>query len=101
MSKKSKQDKPLVKVPRGRIRRAAFAGSQVAGAIAAVRAIRDARAKNDKLALVYGTLNAAILVVTVLIAVRTVRADDAEKAESDENTDAAPVDSPVFAAADR
>ena len=79
MSKKPKQAKPIVKVPRGKVGRAVFAGSQVAGAVSAVRAIRDAREKGDRLALLHGALSAAVLAVTVLIAVRTIRAADAEK----------------------
>jgi hypothetical protein len=78
VSRKNKQPKPLVKVPRGRIGRAVFAGTQAAGAVTAVRAIRDARTKGDKLALLLGALNAAALAVTVLIAVRTMRATDAD-----------------------
>ncbi|HEV2347431.1 MAG TPA: hypothetical protein VGS97_25270 [Actinocrinis sp.] len=77
-AKRAKKAKPLVKVPRGRIGRAVFAGTQVAGAVTAVRAIRDARTKDDKLALLLGALNAAVLAVTVLIAVRTMRATDAD-----------------------
>jgi hypothetical protein len=76
----TKQSKPVVKVPKGKVGRAVFAGSQFAGAVGAVRALRDARAKGDRLALLHGALSAAVLAVTVLIAVRTVRADAAQKA---------------------
>jgi hypothetical protein len=93
--KQEKQDKPIVKVPRGKIGRAVFAGSQVAGAISAVRAIRAAREKSDKLALLHGALSAATLIVTVLIAVRTMRAD-AEK-----NTDPESAEPLLLAVADR
>lgn len=78
-SRQAKRAKPIVKVPRGRVGRAVFVGSQVAGAVAVARAIRDARAKGDKLALLHSALSAATLVVTALIAVRTVRAADADK----------------------
>jgi hypothetical protein len=78
VSRKPKQAKPIVKVPKGRVGRAVFAGTQVAGAVAITRAVRDARAKGDKLALVHGALSAAVLAVTALIAVRTVRAAGAE-----------------------
>jgi hypothetical protein len=76
--KRGKQAKPIVKVPKGKVGRAVFVGSQVAGAVAIARAIKDARSKGDKLALLHGALSAAVLVVTALIAVRTVRAADAE-----------------------
>jgi len=72
---KSKQPKPIVKVPKGKLGRAVFAGSQVAGALAVTRAIRDARTRRDRLALLHGALSAATLVVTALIALRTVRAE--------------------------
>jgi uncharacterized protein (DUF433 family) len=75
VSRKAK-DKPIVKVPRSAVGRAVFAGTQVAGAVAVARSLRDARAKDDKLAQLYGGLNAAVLVVTALIAVRTMRAAD-------------------------
>jgi hypothetical protein len=97
MSKKPKQTKPIVKVPKGRIGRAMFAGSQIVGAITVVRRIRDARTKGDKLGLAYGALSAATLAVTALIAVRTARASDAAK-----STDSAAASAePVLAAADR
>ena len=83
-SKKSKA-KPIVKVPKSRVGRAVFTGTQVAGAVAVARAVRDARAKGDKLALLHGVLSAAVLAVTALIAVRTVRS-------TDEITDAEPVE---------
>ncbi len=73
MSRKPK-DKPIVKVPKSKVGRAVFAGTQVAGAVAVAKAVRDARAKGDKLALLHGALSAAVLAVTALIAVRTMRA---------------------------
>ena len=89
-AKRAKQDKPVVKVPRGKIGRFVFAGTQVASAVTAIRAIKDARTKGDKLALLLGALNAAALAVTVLIAVRTVRATGAdEDADQTAATDAA------------
>lgn len=95
MSKKAKQAKPIVKVPKGKVGRALFAGSQVAGGLAAARAIRDARTKGDRLALLHGALSAATLIVTALIALRAVRADA-------ENTTAADsAEPPLLATADR
>jgi hypothetical protein len=94
LSKKSKQAKPIVKVPRGRIGRAVFVGSQVAGALGTARSIRDARTKGDRLALLHGALSAATLIVTALIAVRTVRA--AEKTTATESAEP-----PLLAMADR
>ena len=78
--KRAKQGKSIVKVPKSKVGRTVFLGSQVAGALAIARGLRDAKAKGDKLALLHGALSAAVLAVTALIAVRTVRADDAEKA---------------------
>lgn len=71
--KQDKQDKPIVKVPKSKVGRAVFAGTQVAGALSAARSLRAARQKGDKLALAHALLNAAMLVVTVLVAARTVR----------------------------
>ena len=73
MSRKPK-DNSIVKVPRSKIGRAVFVGSQVAGGFAVARSVRDARAKGDKLGLLHGVLSAAVLAVTALIAVRTMRA---------------------------
>ena len=70
---KAKKDKPIVKVPTSSVGRAMFAGTQALGAVAAVRELRTARAKGDKLALAHGILNAALLVVTVLLAKRAMR----------------------------
>jgi hypothetical protein len=75
VSRKPK-DNTIVKVPKSKVGRAVFAGSQVAGAFAVARSVRDARAKGDKLALLHGALSAAVLAVTALIAVRTARAAD-------------------------
>lgn len=79
------KDKPIVKVPKGKVGRAVFAGSQVVGAVAIARAVRDARAKGDRLALLHGVLSAAVLAVTAAIAVRTVRT-------ADKTTEAEPVE---------
>jgi hypothetical protein len=67
------QDKPIVKVPKSTLGRAVFAGTQVAGALSAARSLRAARRKGDRLGLVHALLNAAMLVVTVLVAARTMR----------------------------
>ena len=69
----SKKDRPLVKVPKGKIGRIAFAGGQVAAALAAARAVKDARARGDKLALVHAVLTGAVVAVTAAVALRTVR----------------------------
>ena len=74
----AKKDKPIVKVPKSTAGRAVFAGTQVLGAVSAVRELRTARAKGDKLALAHGILNAALLVVTLLLAKRAMR--DAKRA---------------------
>lgn len=74
MSKaKAKKDKPIVKVPTSSVGRAMFVGGQVVGALSAARALRSARAKGDKLALTHALLNAALLVVTLLLAKRGMR----------------------------
>ncbi len=95
MSKKQKHAKSIVKVPKGKVGRAVFAGSQVAAGLSIARTIRDSRTKGDRLALLHGALSAATLIVTALIAVRTVRAD-AEK-----TTDTASAEPPLLAVADR
>jgi hypothetical protein len=77
--------KPIVKVPRSKVGRAVFTGTQVAGAVAVARSVREARAKGDRLALLHGVLSAAVLAVTALIAVRTVRS-------ADETADPGPVE---------
>jgi len=69
----AKKDKPVVKVPASTVGRAVFAGTQALGAVSAARALRTARAKGDKLALTHAILNAALLVVTLLLAKRTMR----------------------------
>jgi hypothetical protein len=74
----SKKDRPLVKVPKGKIGRIAFAGGQAAAAFAAVRAGKDARAKGDKLALAHAVLTGAVVAVTAAVALRTVRDQAAE-----------------------
>jgi hypothetical protein len=73
----SKKDRPLVKVPKGKIGRIAFAGGQVAAALAAARAVKDARARGDKLALVHAVLTGAVVAVTAAVALRTVREQSA------------------------
>ncbi|HEV3171643.1 MAG TPA: hypothetical protein VGZ32_14930 [Actinocrinis sp.] len=73
MSKDKKKDRSPVKVPKNKIGRAVFFGGQAAAALAAIRTIKDARAKGDTLALLHGALTASVLAVTALIAVRTVR----------------------------
>ena len=70
---KAKKDKPIVKVPTSSVGRAMFVGSQAVGAFSAARALRTARAKGDKLALTHALLNAALLVVTLLLAKRGMR----------------------------
>jgi hypothetical protein len=74
----AKKDRPLVKVPKGRIGRMAFAGGQVAAALAAARAVKDAKAKGDKLAMLHGVLTGAVVAVTAAVALRTVRESGAE-----------------------
>jgi hypothetical protein len=69
----AKKDKPIVKVPTSSVGRAVFLGSQALSAFSAARALRNARSKGDKLALVHAGLNAALLVVTLLLASRTMR----------------------------
>jgi hypothetical protein len=73
-------DKPVVKVPKSGVGRAVFWGGQAAAAFSALRSVKAARAKGDKLALVHATLTGAVLVATALVAVRTVREDQAAKA---------------------
>lgn len=70
----AKEPKPLVKIPKNKVGRAVFFGSQAAGAVTAARAIRNARAKGDKLELVHGALTAAVLGATILLALRNTRA---------------------------
>jgi arginine/ornithine N-succinyltransferase beta subunit len=86
----SKKDRPAVKVPKGNIGRLVFAGGQVAAALAAVRAVKDARRRGDRLALVHGALTAALVAVTAVVAVRTVREQSAEAAGTAGDEAAAP-----------
>ena len=72
-SGKSGKEKPIVKVPKSKVGRAVFTGAQAVGVASAIRSLRAARAKGDKLAFLHAVLNAALAVVTVLVAVRTVR----------------------------
>jgi hypothetical protein len=69
----AKEPKPLVKIPKNKVGRAVFFGSQAAGAVTATRAIKNARAKGDKLELVHGVLTAALLAATALLALRNTR----------------------------
>jgi hypothetical protein len=75
----AKKERPLVKVPKGRIGRLIFAGGQTAAALAAVRAVKDARAKGDRLAMLHGVLTVAVVAVTALVALRTVREQSAAR----------------------
>jgi hypothetical protein len=84
---KKQKDRTPVKVPRGPVGRMIFFGGQAGAALAAARVIRDARAKGDKLALAHGVLSSAVLAVTAVIAVRSIRqakAEDAAAAQADE-----------------
>ena len=74
----SKKDRPLVKVPKGKIGRMVFAGGQVAAALAALRAVKDAKSRGDKLAMVHGVLTGAVVAVTAAVALRSVREQAAE-----------------------
>jgi hypothetical protein len=76
----SKKDRPLVKVPKGKIGRVVFVGGQVAAALAAARAVKDAKSKGDNLALVHAVLTGAVVAVTAAVALRTIR-DQAAEAE--------------------
>ena len=78
---KSKKDRSPVKVPKNKIGRAVFFGGQAAAGLSAARTIKEARAKGDSLALLHGLLTAAVLAVTALIAVRTVRETRQAEAE--------------------
>ena len=68
-----KKERPLVKVPKGKIGRMVFAGGQVAAALAAVRAVKDAKAKGDKLGMLHAVLTGAAVAATAAVALRTVR----------------------------
>jgi hypothetical protein len=89
----AKKDRPPVKVPKGKIGRMVFAGGQVAAALAALRAVKDARTKGDRLAMLHGVLTGALVAVTAVVALRTIReqsaAADAAAAEGDEAADPA------------
>jgi hypothetical protein len=76
MLSRGRKDQTLVKVPRGRIGRMVFAGGQIAAALAAWRAVKDAKAKGDRLALLHGALTGAVVLVTLAVALRTVREED-------------------------
>jgi hypothetical protein len=83
----SKKDRPPVKVPKGKIGRMVFAGGQVAAALAAVRAVKDARTRGDRLAMVHGVLTGALVAVTAVVAVRTIR--EQSPLDADPDTDPA------------
>jgi hypothetical protein len=72
VSKKSK-DKPVVKVPKSKVGKAFFFGSQAALAVSVARSVRRANAEKDRLNQLHALLNAALLVVTVLTAIRDIR----------------------------
>ena len=74
----SKKDRPLVKVPKGKIGRMVFVGGQVAAGLAAARAVKDAKAKGDRLALLHAVLTGAAVAVTAAVALRTIREQSAE-----------------------
>jgi len=78
-----KKDRPLVKVPKGKIGRMVFAGGQVAAALAAVRAVKDARERGDRLAMLHGVLTGAVVAVTAAVALRTVREHSDEVVEGE------------------
>lgn len=69
----AKEPKPLVKIPKNKVGRAVFFGGQAAGALTAARAIKNARAKGDKLELVHGVLTVAVVAATALLALRSAR----------------------------
>jgi hypothetical protein len=70
---KGKAEAGLVKVPRGKIGRMVFAGGQVAAAFAAWRAVKDAKSRGDRLAEVHSVLTGAVVLLTLAVALRTVR----------------------------
>jgi hypothetical protein len=82
---KADKDRIPVKIPKNKIGRAVFFGGQAASGFSALRTIKDARAKGDRLALLHGALTAAVLMVSVLIVARETRqrreAADAAAAE--------------------
>ena len=73
---RGKKDQSLVKVPRGKIGRMVFAGGQVAAVLAAWRAFKDAKSKGDRLAQLHGAVTGAAVLVTLAVALRTVREQD-------------------------
>jgi hypothetical protein len=76
MLSRGRRDQSLVKIPKGRIGRTVFAGGQVAAALAAWRAFKDAKDKGDRLAQLHGVLTGAVVLVTLAVALRTVREQD-------------------------
>lgn len=76
MLSRGRKNQTLVKVPRNRVGRMVFAGGQAAAAAAAWRAVKDARAKGDRLAAVHGALTGAVVLLTMALALRTVREQD-------------------------
>jgi hypothetical protein len=82
-NEKKQKDRAPVKVPRGPLGRMIFFGGQAGAVLGAVRSIKDARAKGDRLALAHGLLSSAVLAVTAAIAVRSIRQAKAEQAAAD------------------
>ncbi len=76
MLSRGKKDQSLVKLPRGKVGRMVFAGGQVAAALAAWRAVKDAKAKGDRLAVLHGALTGAAVLLTLAVALRTVREEE-------------------------
>jgi len=76
MLSRGRKDQSLVRVPKGKIGRAVFAGGQVAAALAAWRAFKDAKNKGDRLAQLHGALTGAVVLVTLAVALRNVREQD-------------------------
>jgi hypothetical protein len=81
---KKQKDRAPVKVPRGPLGRMIFFGGQAGAALGAVRSIKDARARGDRLALAHGLLSSAVLAVTAVIAVRSIRQAKAEAAAEEQ-----------------
>ncbi|MBR7834578.1 hypothetical protein KDL01_14990 [Actinospica durhamensis] len=76
MLSRGKKDQSLVRLPRGKVGRMVFAGGQVAAAAAAWRAVKDAKAKGDRLAVLHGALTGAVVLLTLAVALRTVHEEE-------------------------
>ena len=76
MLNRGKKDQSLVRLPKGKVGRMVFAGGQVAAALAAWRAVKDAKSKGDRLAELHGALTGAVVLVTLAVALRTVREEE-------------------------